>query len=120
MPREAPVIRGLRIKNFVSQLVVLLTLSLYGAVGTAAKKTKVEGPSQEEYYSTADKNISPEDRRKANQLRLQTIASIKSLLKQKNVKGSRRFELLLRLGELYSELHDYIRDEENADYEARA
>jgi TolA-binding protein len=103
----------------LSVMCVLAAFVAAEAVFAAARpKTRVEatGPSQQEYYSTIDQSVSAEDLRKANQIRLQTIESIKKLLVQKNIKGSRRFELYLRLGELYAEGHDYIRDEETEQF----
>ena len=68
------------------------------------------------YYAKNRRNIPDADLKKADQLRLKTIASIEDLLKTK--KGaSRRFELLLRLGELHVERHDFVRDSEMAQYE---
>ncbi len=77
---------------------------------------KYKAPSQEEYYSTANKNISAEDRKRADELRVKTINSISSLLKEKKIKGNRKFELRLRMGELYAERHDYLRDQEISDF----
>jgi TolA-binding protein len=78
---------------------------------------KIVAPSMEEhasYFSERRKGIPPADLAKADKLRRKTIDSIKDLLENK--KGTRRFELLLRLGELYVERHDYMRDYEMATY----
>lgn len=85
---------------------------------TSSKKNtaKVNRPSQEEYYSVVKKGLTIEERNQAKTLVIQTINSINEILKVGKVKGMRQFELYLRLGELYSELHDYIRDEETEKY----
>jgi len=103
---------------YVLRACVLLLISTNADILSAkvARHEKHQGPSQEEYYSTAAKNISPEDRKRADDLRVKTIDSIASLLKEKKIKGSRKFELQLRLGELYAERHDYLRDQEITDY----
>jgi TolA-binding protein len=73
---------------------------------------KMQGPSQEMYYSTSQPNISEEAQKQADEIRLKTLASIKELLKRSGTEESRRFELMLREGELYAERHDYLRDME--------
>ncbi|MBM4250627.1 MAG: tetratricopeptide repeat protein [Deltaproteobacteria bacterium] len=104
--------------------VVLLWLA--GAQSAAARpaihksdKAKNFAPTIEDnanYYAKNRRNISEADLKKADQLRLKTVTSIEDLLKSK--KGaSRRFELLLRLGELHVERHDYVRDSEMMQYE---
>jgi len=104
----------------ISVLRAFMLLLVFGTTDIIAAKVarhnKYQGPSQEEYYSTAAKNISPEDRKRADDLRVKTIDSIASLLKEKKIKGSRKFELRLRLGELYAERHDYLRDKEITEY----
>lgn len=67
------------------------------------------------YFSKNRQGISADNLAKADKLRLKTIASIRDLLTQKGPKQG-RFELLLRLGELYIERHDYLRDIEMTIY----
>ncbi len=55
-------------------------------------------------------NSSRIDLRKADEIRIKTISSIKKLLGDRKDRSARNFELILRLGELYVERHDYIRD----------
>lgn len=57
------------------------------------------------------------DARRANKLRTESITSITSLIKNKGLSSKRKFELFLRLGELYMERHDYIRGVELARFE---
>lgn len=64
------------------------------------------------------RKISAADRQKANQLRIRTINSIDKLLKGKMSKN-RKFELYLRLGELYHENHDFLREQEIDEFEAK-
>lgn len=70
------------------------------------------------YFAESRQGISVENLRKAEELRLQTIQSINQLLRG-NIPDARKFELYLRLGELHSERHDYLRDLEMREYEAR-
>lgn len=80
---------------------------------------KLTAPGLEEhanYFAENRKDVSVADQEKADKLRRKTITSIKDLLDQKK-KSVRRFELLLRLGELYVERHDYLRDVELTKYE---
>jgi outer membrane protein assembly factor BamD (BamD/ComL family) len=99
----------------------LLLASAVAGAGAPVRSDDVNGkivaPSMEEhasYFSERRKGIPPADLAKADKLRRKTIDSIKDLLENK--KGTRRFELLLRLGELYVERHDYMRDYEMATY----
>jgi TolA-binding protein len=83
-----------------------------------AVNAKIAAPTQEDhaaYFSEKRGGVSPEALDKADKLRRKTIASIQDLLKSKK-KNVRRFELLLRMGELYVERHDYVRDQEMDSY----
>jgi TolA-binding protein len=81
-------------------------------IGKAAAPSKEDGV---DYFATFRKNVSLEDARQADGLRLKTITSINALLSdKKNAKNE--YELTLRLGELYVERADYLRDLEIADY----
>ncbi len=62
------------------------------------------------YFAPSRKDISKEDLKRADDLRLKTISSIRQLLDEKSEKSGRHFELILRLGEVYVERHDYLRD----------
>jgi TolA-binding protein len=73
---------------------------------------KVAAPTQEDgasYFSENRHGISADALAKADKLRRKTIDSIKDLLDSKK-NSVRRFELLLRLGEIYVERHDYLQD----------
>ncbi|NBQ53960.1 MAG: hypothetical protein EBU49_10320, partial [Proteobacteria bacterium] len=59
-----------------------------------------------DYFSNDRETSSRVDQRKADEVRLKTIASIKKLLADRKDKSARNFELILRLGELYVERHD--------------
>jgi len=80
--------------------------------GKAAAPTKEDGI---DYFATARKNVTPEDARQADILRVKTINSINALLGDKK-NSKNEFELTLRLGELYIERADYLRDLEIEDY----
>ncbi len=110
------VAKGLRNLS-LSALLVVSAGSVTAAV-TPKGKNKPVGPSQQDYYSTVQADVSPEDLKKADDLRLQTIASIRELLKKKS-NDSRKFELYLRLGELHAERHDYLREVESLEYDRR-
>ena len=71
-----------------------------------------------DYFGSDRENTSRADLRKADEIRMKTLSSIKKLLGDRKDKSQRNFELILRLGELYVERHDYIRDLE-ADAHAR-
>ena len=113
--------------NFAFKLIIgLLTVGLsWSEVGLAkgkrldaATKRKV-APNQNDhanYFSGLDLSLSKAALKKADDLRVSTIASIQKLLKS-NVKKDQKFELYLRLGELYGERHDYIRGLEIRDFE---
>lgn len=84
------------------------------------KKINKKDPSQEDYYSVSSKSYTQTDLDKADALAVKTISSIKSLLSNKKILTvSKEFELLLRLGELYSERHDYLRDKEIYEFETK-
>ena len=81
---------------------------------------KLSAPTVEDhaaYFATENyQDVSPERMAQADELRIKTISSIKSLLQSKK-KSIRRFELMLRLGELYVERHDYLREIDMSSYE---
>ncbi len=82
-------------------------------------KGKLTAPGLEEhanYFAENRRDVSPADQEKADKIRRKTITSIRDLLDSKK-KSIRRFELLLRLGELYVERHDYLRDVELTKFE---
>lgn len=82
-------------------------------------KGKLTAPGLEDhanYFAENRKDLPPETLEKADKIRRKTIASIRDLLDSKK-KSIRRFELLLRLGELYVERHDYLRDVELTKFE---
>lgn len=96
------------------------TLTQAGSAGRHNNATtgKRAAPSIEDeaaYFSTYRQGVPLEDLKKADELRLRTVASIKALLEGK-ANEAQRFELLLRLGELYVERHDYLRDLEMREY----
>lgn len=71
------------------------------------------------YYATNRKDVSEADLNRADGLRLKTISSIQSLLSSNEAKASQKFELLLRMGVLYTERHDFLREIELRDYTAK-
>jgi len=88
-----------------------------GRMGDAVT-SKMAAPTQEDhaaYFSENRKEVSKADLQKADGLRLKTISSIKGLLGSKK-NSVRRFELLLRLGEIHVERHDYLRDIDTENY----
>ncbi|MFW7381213.1 MAG: tetratricopeptide repeat protein [Oligoflexus sp.] len=95
---------------------------MHVAAGNSQKRVeRSEAPSAEHmanYFSESRQGISIENLKKAEELRLQTIQSINQLLKT-NMPDVRKFELYLRLGELHSERHDYLRDLEMKEFETR-
>ncbi len=83
-----------------------------------SKSGRSAAPSKEDgidYFSTSRKDVSPEDAKKADILRIKTINSINALLSDKK-NSKNEYELTLRLGELQVERADYLRDLEIADY----
>jgi TolA-binding protein len=110
-------------KGILTAVTCLAHLAVFGFAEVAMAKAKgskrPQGPNQEDYYSTSDKNISMDAKAQADVLRVKTIESIKPLLVDKKIKGPQKFELQLRLGELYAERHDYMRDQELVSYEAK-
>ena len=86
----------------------------------ASKKKGASTPTQvqqsQNYYSTIDVTVTESDLRKADDLRIKTLTSLKELLSKKS-SGPKRFELLLRQGELFSERHDYLREIESRNYD---
>jgi len=123
-----------RFINYPASLIVLLGLGVFtasvaesvtdGKQGKSSRRTdqltgKIAAPSVEEhadYFAPSRRDVSLGDQKRADELRLKTIASIRKLLEEKNEKSGRHFELILRLGELYVERHDYIRDVEADTY----
>lgn len=87
--------------NYRWLLLILISLS------------SVMGLSQEE-IKPAMSTVQAEQQ--ADALRLQTIATIQKMLSSK-MRDHQKFELYLRLGDLYSERHDYLRGVEIKSYE---
>ncbi|MGE0174143.1 MAG: tetratricopeptide repeat protein [Oligoflexales bacterium] len=90
------------------------------AKGAKNAQNKAKAPTMEDYnkYTSSDETYQapPEIQKKADDIRLKTISSINTLIDSSGKKQN-RFELLLRLGELHSERHDYMRDLEMTDYD---
>ncbi len=86
---------------------------------SAPKNARHEAPTQEDanaYFASPTPTISAENIRRADELRVKTINSINDLLGTK-LKTDKKFELYLRLGELYGERHDHIRAMEIGEYD---
>lgn len=107
---------------YVEGFLLALSLALFDAPGAArpvsrspaSSGAKEEAPNLEDhanYFAEKRRGISPESLAKADVLRRKSIDSISSLLESRK-KSPGRFELQLRLGELYVERHDYLRDSE--------
>src|SRR4051812_25096620 len=104
-------------KRIIAMAFVLGCLAAAKGGFVPKKKSTENVPNREDFYTTVDKQISPEAQKKADGLRLKTISSIQSLLQDKKIRPAQKFELELRMGELYAERHDYIRDQEMTSYE---
>ncbi|SMF46963.1 tetratricopeptide repeat protein [Pseudobacteriovorax antillogorgiicola] len=101
-------------------LIALLTCTpvLHGKTNKKNRKAP-DAEQLDKYLATGNtKNAADEALQKADDLRLKTIESIKNLTKAK-MRDEQKFELFLRLGELYSERHDYIRELEIREYERK-
>ncbi len=102
-------------------LALLATLSLHAEAATKKTSTAAaQAPKKEDmsaYFSENRQGISPEKLREADSLRVQTIVSIQKLLGDPAMNGSRKFELYLRLGEIYAERSEYLRDVEMKEWE---
>jgi TolA-binding protein len=92
---------------------ILLSMIAYSTVTLA--KPAAKGPTMEDYndYMSSSDRSSVERAAAADQITMKTIDSINKLLKSK-MSDERSFELYLRLGELHSERHDYLREQEMA------
>ena len=102
---------------------LLLLLASIASAGFGKTKSKeIKQPNAEVLQAFMTDNVTKTATRqaieKADDLRLQTIQSINTLLNSK-MKEERKFELYLRLGELYTERHDYIRELEIRDFETK-
>ncbi len=103
------ILAGLFLAGFLAQS------ALAGSSGRAIANDgdKVAAPTKEDsadYFAAERKGVTPEAAKQADVLRVKTIEQIKGLLA--NQKGNNQFELMLRLGELYVERSDYVRDQE--------
>jgi TolA-binding protein len=110
--------RGMMKSAVVLTLLAVLTLDGYAAPKKSAIKT--EQPKKEDmssYFSENRQGISPEKLREADSLRVQTVVSIQKLLGDPAMNESRKFELYLRLGEIYAERSEYLRDVEMKEWE---
>ena len=96
----------------------LLIYSYHMAVAKDKKKLPEAENFNKYLTDTNTSQSSLNDLQKADDLRLQTIKSIKVMINSK-LRSEQKFELYLRLGELYSERHDYLREIEIRDYEKR-
>ena len=81
--------------------------------------TRREAPSSEKYYSSYNSSLSEEEHKKADAMRAKTISSIETLLRGKKLSPPKRFELFRRMGEIHIERHDYLREQEIADFHRR-
>jgi TolA-binding protein len=121
--RRMKMTRGIRMekrktsKMWVRWLTILALALPSGAFAGSAKRAlrddtgKIAPPTKEDsadYFANSRQGVSPEDAKKADDLRGKTIDQIKSMLA--NAKTSNTFELMLRLGELYVERSQYQRD----------
>jgi cellulose synthase operon protein C len=101
---------------------VMMAISLLASgISATGSGQKIERQvlDSNDLYSTVGKSATLQDLKSADLIRLKTIRSIKTLIKSKKIRGAKEFELYLRLGELQSERHDYLRDLEIRDYEKR-
>lgn len=105
-------------KNLFGSFLLVLGLMAMASPAIAVDKFSREAPNQQDYYSTVNPDVSDAALVKADTLRMKTITSIKAILKSPKTKKNRKFELYLRLGELYGERHDYLRDKEYKKYDA--
>jgi TolA-binding protein len=105
---------------FGSKVNIIFGLLLCGlsSFSIAANKSaqpetaKIAAPNKETgqaYLSEKQTAVPPEAAKQADVLRLKTIASIKTILDSKK-NNRQEFELLLRMGELYMERAEYLRD----------
>jgi tetratricopeptide (TPR) repeat protein len=93
--------------------------AIYLGVSSSLFAEKTSPPSSESFYTTVNKTLSDEDLVKAHKLRGETISSIGILLKEKSLNANQRVELFIRLGELYIENHDFLRNQELKDFETK-
>jgi TolA-binding protein len=110
-------LKGLRENRVRSFLAFALVAGPTSTASAAFWDSEPSAPSKEEFYTTAKSGQSSAEQKAADDIRLQTIASIETLLKQKKADAGRTFELHLRLAELYTERHDYLRDVEISQFE---
>jgi tetratricopeptide (TPR) repeat protein len=75
--------------------------------------------TQEQIKGVPRLTMTDKELTEAESLRSKTIASIHELLRNDRLAAARRFELYLRLGELFAERADFLRDFEIKDYESR-
>lgn len=105
-------------KLFVLRVVLVMLVPLYfqSAVGAESNRYKnlthgkFEAPGVEEhasYFAKEKFGGSEADLLKADKLRIQTIESIQQLIESAD--RAKKFELMLRLGELHVERHDFLR-----------
>lgn len=122
--------RGLNVPKWTTHCVMLavfgLGLSSNGFAKSEARQKgdavtgEIVAPTIEDhaaYFNESQDGNSMETKKRADKLRLKTLSSIEALLKSKK-KSVRRFELLLRLGELHVERHDFLRDLEMNEFSA--
>ncbi|MEI6397628.1 MAG: tetratricopeptide repeat protein, partial [Pseudomonadota bacterium] len=103
-------------RSIISALLLCGTASpvFAGSAGRAieTKTGKSAAPTKEDgadYFSEKSGGVTPAAAREADQLRVKTMDSIRTLLADK--KNSRQeYELMLRLGELHVERGDFMRD----------
>jgi len=106
--------------NAACSLALLATLSFH-AEAAGKKSFKHDAPKKEDmssYFAENRQGVPPEKLREADGLRVQTIVSIQKLLGDSSMAGTRKFELYLRLGEIYAERSEYLRDVEMKEWES--
>ncbi len=112
-------VRGMKKILISAALISVLSLDAYAAPKKGSM-TQTEAPKKGDmssYFSENRVGISPEKLREADGLRVQTIVSIQKLLNDSASNPGRKFELYLRLGEIYAERSEYLRDIEMKDFD---
>jgi TolA-binding protein len=98
---------------------ILMTLGLCLA-GVSRGESSPAAPGIDAFaaYSTnLDSTETPENKLKADAIRVTTIKTISNILRTSKPTGNKKFELTLRLSELLLERHDYLREIEYSKFQ---
>lgn len=92
----------------------------YAKKNKANKKSKDSISEYQQYMSTVDFGSSDKEMYEADKIRVESLKGTYSLLKDKSIANSEKFELYLRLGQIHLERHDFLKHIELKEFDVKS